>query len=152
MPLSPALARYDHVLLDLDGCLWVGDDALDGAPEAVAALREAGKGLVFLTNDVRHTPEEHVLKLWRLGFRASLEEIVTVGAAVQFLLATGNRAGTAYVIGSAALRRHVADAGMRVTNGTDLASRSDLVVVPAPGDRQEEDGEQAGDQPGHGRG
>ena len=34
---------YDHVLLDLDGCLWVGDDACAGAVEAVAALREAGK-------------------------------------------------------------------------------------------------------------
>ena len=34
MSLSPALARYDHVLLDLDGCLWVGDHALEGAPEA----------------------------------------------------------------------------------------------------------------------
>ena len=71
MPLNPALARYDHVLLDLDGCLWVGDEALDGAAEAVAALREAGKGIAFLTNDVRHAPEDFVRKLWRLGFQAA---------------------------------------------------------------------------------
>ena len=45
MPLRPTIARYDHVLLDLDGCLWIGDDAAEGAPEAVAALREAGKGI-----------------------------------------------------------------------------------------------------------
>jgi HAD superfamily hydrolase (TIGR01450 family) len=129
MPVSSFVSRYDHVLLDLDGCLWVADEALPGAPAALQALRDEGKGIAFLTNDPMHHPEEYVRKLWRLGFRASLEEVVTVGAAVQFLLATGNRAGTAYVIGSAALRRHVADAGMRVTNGTDLASRSDLVVV-----------------------
>ena len=30
-------ARYDAVLLDLDGCLWVGDEAIDGAVGAVAA-------------------------------------------------------------------------------------------------------------------
>ena len=87
MPLSPALARYDHVLLDLDGCLWVGDDALEGAPEAVAALREAGKGIAFLTNDARHAPEDFVRRLWRLGFQAAVDEVVTCGAALQFVLA-----------------------------------------------------------------
>ena len=76
-----ASARYDQVLLDLDGCLWVGDEALEGAAEAVAALREAGKAVAFLTNDVRHAPEEFVRKLWRLGFQAALSEVVTVGAA-----------------------------------------------------------------------
>ena len=58
---------------------------LDGAAEAVAALREAGKGIAFLTNDVRHAPDHFVRKLWRLGFQASLDEVVTVrrGAAVR---------------------------------------------------------------------
>ncbi len=129
MPVSPAIAPYDHVLLDLDGCLWVADEPLPGAVDAVHALRKAGKGIAFLTNDPRHHPEEYVRKLWRLGFRASLDEVVTVGAAVQFLLASASRPGTAYVIGSAALHRHVSDAGLRVVNGTDLASRADLVVV-----------------------
>src|SRR3954469_1985743 len=81
------MARYDQVLLDLDGCVWMGDEALEGAPEAVAALREAGKAVAFLTNDVRHAPEEFVRKLWRLGFQAALSEVVTAGAAVQYLLA-----------------------------------------------------------------
>ena len=92
MPLTPALARYDHVLLDLDGCLWVGEEALDGAADAVAALREAGKGIAFLTNDVRHAPEDFVRKLWRLGFQASVDEVVTCGAALQFVLADAQRA------------------------------------------------------------
>ena len=66
MKLSPKFGRYDQVLLDLDGCVWLGDEAIEGAPEAVAALREAGKSVAFLTNDVRHAPEEFVRKLWRL--------------------------------------------------------------------------------------
>ena len=56
MKLNPALERYDHVLLDLDGCLWVGDEALPDAPAAVTLLRERGKGIGFLTNDARHGP------------------------------------------------------------------------------------------------
>jgi HAD superfamily hydrolase (TIGR01450 family) len=117
------------VLLDLDGCLWVGDEAIEGAPEAVAALRDAGKGIAFLTNDVRHAPEDFVRKLWRLGFQASVDEVVTAGAALQFVLADRNEPGAAFVIGSQALVDHVADAGLRVVNNTEFATRADLVVV-----------------------
>ena len=130
MTLKPRIARYDQVLLDLDGCLWVGDEAVEGAAEAVAALREAGKAVAFLTNDVRHAPEEFVRKLWRLGFQAALSEVVTVGATVQFLLGDRN-GGAAYVVGSQALVDHVAEAGLRIVNRTEFASRADVVVVGA---------------------
>jgi HAD superfamily hydrolase (TIGR01450 family) len=128
--LKPRIARYDQVLLDLDGCLWVGDEAVEGAAEAVAALREAGKAVAFLTNDVRHAPEEFVRKLWRLGFQAALSEVVTVGATVQFLLGDRN-GGAAYVVGSQALVDHVAEAGLRIVNRTEFATRADVVVVGA---------------------
>jgi ribonucleotide monophosphatase NagD (HAD superfamily) len=38
---------------------------------------------------------------------------------------------TAYVIGSPAMHRHVVDAGLRILNGSDLATRADVVVVAA---------------------
>src|SRR3954447_4068821 len=118
------MRRYDQLLLDLDGCLWVGEEAVPGAPEAVAALREAGKAVAFLTNDVRHAPEEFVRKLWRLGFQAAVDEVVTVGAAVQQLL-TDRAGGAAFVIGSQALVDHVATGGMRIVNPTEFATRAD---------------------------
>jgi HAD superfamily hydrolase (TIGR01450 family) len=130
VPLSPAVRPYDHLLLDLDGTLWVGDEALPGAVDAVAALREAGKSVLFLTNDVRNAPEAFVRKLWRLGFQASLAEVVTVGAALQFWLAERRAdGGAAFVVGSQALVDHVAEAGLRIVNGTTFAPRADVVVV-----------------------
>jgi HAD superfamily hydrolase (TIGR01450 family) len=131
--ISPALRPYDAVLLDLDGCLWVGDDPIGGAAEAVSALREAGKAVAFLTNDARHGVEEYVRKLWRLGFVASVQEVVTVGSTVQYLLA-GRGGGSAFVVGTQALVDHVADAGLRVVNGTPFAPRADVVVVSAHDD------------------
>jgi HAD superfamily hydrolase (TIGR01450 family) len=128
VPINPRLRAYDHFLLDLDGTVWVGHDALPGAVDAVLALREAGKQLVFLTNDVSHPPEGFVRKLWRLGFQASVDEILSAGAALQFTLAE-EYSGTAYVVGSPALVDHVADAGLRVVNGTPFAARADVVVV-----------------------
>ena len=135
MPVSSRIRPYDHVLLDLDGCLWVGDDACEGAVEAVTALREAGASVLFLTNDVRHTPEEVVRKLWRLGFLASIAEVVNVGSAIQFLLA-GRGHSSAFVVGSQALIDHVAEAGLRILNRTPFATRADVVVVGAHEDFQ----------------
>jgi len=126
--VSRAIRRYDQVLLDLDGCLWVGDEPVEGSPEAVAALREAGKAIAFLTNDVRHSPEEFVRKLWRLGYQAAVGEVITVGTTLQFLLSQRS-GGAAFVIGSQALIDHVADAGLRIANRTEFATRADVVVV-----------------------
>ena len=129
MPITSLVARYDHILLDLDGCVWVGDEPTDGAVAAVAALRAAGKSVAFVTNDSQLGTEEYVRKLWRLGFQASLEEVVTVGGALQFLLAERFGGRSAVVIGSDALHRHVEAAGLRIVNGTTFASRADVVVV-----------------------
>jgi HAD superfamily hydrolase (TIGR01450 family) len=128
MALSPLLAGYDNVVLDFDGCVWVGENPTPGAPEAIAELRGAGKRLAFLTNDARRSPEEYVRKLWGLGIQASLEEVVTVGAAIQHFLAGRQRANV-YVIGSPAIFRHVADGGHRIANGTGGAAMADMVVV-----------------------
>ncbi len=127
--LSPLLQGYDQVILDLDGCVWLGDDPIEGSAEAVATLREAGKRVIFATNNSWHPGEDHVAGLWRMGIRASLADVVTVGGAMQHLLAETRSGRTAYVIGTDALRRHVAEAGLKLMNGTDLASRAEVVVT-----------------------
>ena len=129
MAVSAFFDAYEQVILDLDGCVWVGDQATAGAVEAIAALREDGKRVAFVTNNSYHSGEELVRKLWSLGTQASLDDVVTVGGAVQHLLA-GTRAGSgALVIGTQAMRDHVSEAGLRVLNDTELASRADLVLV-----------------------
>jgi len=134
VPIRPLISRYDTLLLDLDGCVWVGDDPTPGVAEAIAALREAGRGVAFVTNDARSSPEELTRKLWGLGIRASVEEVVTVGGAAQHVLHEEHPGRTAFVIGAPAVHRHVADAGLRVVNGTAFASRAEVVVVAAHDD------------------
>ena len=129
MPLSPIAATYDQFILDLDGSVWIGEEPTPRAVEAVEALRDAGKEIAFATNDPRSTTEDYVARLWKIGIRASLRDVVTVGGAVQHLLAETRSGRTAFVIGTEALRRHVTDAGLKLLNGTDLASRAEVVVV-----------------------
>ncbi|HYH60000.1 MAG TPA: HAD-IIA family hydrolase [Thermoleophilaceae bacterium] len=129
MSLAPVVAPYDQLIVDLDGCVWVGDRPIDGSVEAIERLRSAGKRVAFVTNNSRATAEDYVRKLWSMGIQASLGDVVTVGGATQHLLAETRRGMTAFVIGTQALLDHVADAGLRVMNNTDLATRAELVVV-----------------------
>jgi HAD superfamily hydrolase (TIGR01450 family) len=129
VPLSPLASSYDHVVCDMDGCVWIGDELTPRADEAIAAIREAGKGLCFVTNNPRRAAEDYVAKLWRLGIQASAGDVVTVGGATQHLLAETRQGRTAFVVGTDTLVKHVGDAGLKVLNGTDLATRAEVVVV-----------------------
>ena len=129
MPLSALADRYDQFILDLDGCVWLGGEPTPGAVDALEQMRLAGKRLAFATNNAYESGEDLVAQLWKIGVRASLRDVVTVGGAMQHVLAETRGGRTAFVIGTASMRRHVTDAGLRVLNGTDLASRAEVVVV-----------------------
>jgi HAD superfamily hydrolase (TIGR01450 family) len=120
---------YDQLIVDLDGTVYVGDELTPRAVEALDSLRGRGKAITFVTNNPRLGAEDYVRKLWKLGIKASLGDVVTVGGATQHLLATTRTGRTAFVIGSPALKQHVSEAGLRVMNGTDLDSRAEVVVV-----------------------
>jgi HAD superfamily hydrolase (TIGR01450 family) len=129
VPLTPLAARYDQFILDLDGCVWVGGEPTPGVVEALEELRSAGKRFAFATNNAFESGEDLVAQLWKIGVRASLGDVVTVGGAMQHRLAERHSGRTAFVIGSPSMLRHVGDAGLRVLNATDLASRAEVVVI-----------------------
>jgi HAD superfamily hydrolase (TIGR01450 family) len=129
VPLTPLAARYDRFILDLDGCVWVGGEATPGVVDALEELRAAGKQVAFATNNAFESGEDLVAQLWKIGIRASLRDVVTVGGAMQHVLAETHSGRTAFVIGAPPMFKHVADAGLKVLNATDLASRAEVVVV-----------------------
>jgi glycerol-1-phosphatase len=129
VPLTPLAAGYDQFILDLDGCVWVGGEPTPGAVDALEELRAARKRVAFATNNAFESGEDLVAQLWKIGVRASLRDVVTVGGAMQHRLAEAHSGRTAFVIGSPAMLKHVGDAGLRVLNATDLASRAAVVVV-----------------------
>jgi HAD superfamily hydrolase (TIGR01458 family) len=75
-----ALAGLSALLVDLDGVLYVEDDPVPGAEDAVAALRRRGLGLRFVTNTTARSREQTQEKLERLGFEVASEELVTPAA------------------------------------------------------------------------
>jgi HAD superfamily hydrolase (TIGR01450 family) len=134
MPLSPFVEPYDQLILDLDGCVYVGSEPTDRAVEAIAELRSAGKRLAFVTNDPRSPGEDYVQRLWGIGVQASVDDVVTVGGAMQHLLAETRQGQTAFVVGTQAILDHVEAAGLTALNGSEDAASANVVVVAGTND------------------
>ena len=71
------LPRFDAYVFDLDGTLYLGDELLPGASEAVASLRDRGALVRFVSNNVTRSPQQYVDKLARLGIPVDLSEVLT---------------------------------------------------------------------------
>jgi HAD superfamily hydrolase (TIGR01458 family) len=78
--VSQSLSGARALLIDLDGVLYVEDAVLEGAREAVAALRNTGLGLRFVTNTTARSGPQTLAKLARLGFEVAEDELVTPAA------------------------------------------------------------------------
>jgi HAD superfamily hydrolase (TIGR01458 family) len=78
------------LLVDLDGVLYVEDEPIPGAVEAVRALRARGLALRFVTNTTSRPRRAIVERLARLGFDVPAGEVVTPSAlAVRHCLDAG---------------------------------------------------------------
>ncbi|HET9983369.1 MAG TPA: TIGR01458 family HAD-type hydrolase [Longimicrobiales bacterium] len=82
MPMHPAA-----LLLDLDGTLYVGEDPVPGAPEALRALAERGVPRRYLTNTTRRSRRELAARLRALGYPAEPAELFTAPVAAAAWLA-----------------------------------------------------------------
>jgi 4-nitrophenyl phosphatase len=75
------------VCLDLDGVLWRGEQTVPGAAAGVAALRDAGLRVAFLSNNSSLPVAEVVAKLGRFGVDAHPGEVLTSAISAAVLLA-----------------------------------------------------------------
>lgn len=132
-PRGALADAYDCYLVDLDGVLYRGADPVVGAAEAVAALRERGKRLAFVTNNSSRTPAQVAEKLAAVGVPARPEEVVTSALATADLLSSrGVR--SAFVVGEAGIREALAQVGIEIVEsapapGTEARRVVDAVVV-----------------------
>ncbi len=71
------VAPYDLILFDAYGVLNVGETAIDGAAQTIAALREMGKRVMVVSNSAAY-PKAHMMTRYaRLGFDFTPDEVVT---------------------------------------------------------------------------
>jgi glycerol-1-phosphatase len=120
--------RFDGLLIDLDGVVWIGREPVPGSPEALRALLEGGRRLVFVTNNPGKHPAAYAERLQGMGVDVDEAQIVTAGMVVARLAGEAVGTGGAFVIGAPALKEMVAATGARVLEGEE-GRQADAVVV-----------------------
>jgi HAD superfamily hydrolase (TIGR01450 family) len=126
----PLADRFDGLLIDLDGVVWIGREPVPGSVEALRALLDGGKRIVFVTNNPGRPPEAYAERLGELGVAVGPEQIVTAGMVVARLAgeAAEEEGGSAFVIGGPALKEMVAATGARLLESEE-GEEADVVVV-----------------------
>ena len=106
---------YDSVFFDLDGVLYLGPQAVEGAVEGVRRLHEAGVATVYVTNNAARSTSAVSRHLSELGFQALEPEVVSSAQAASGLLRRELPAGAKVLVaGTDNLVEQVRQAGMEV--------------------------------------
>jgi NagD protein len=103
---------YQGFIVDLDGTMYLGERLLPGAKAAIAALREAGRRVCFLSNKPIESREEYAAKLSRLGVPTTPEEVINSSYVLARYLARESPGARCFVIGEAPLRAELERAGL----------------------------------------
>lgn len=106
------LCTLRHLIVDMDGVLYRGSQAIPGVGGFVAFLRQRTIPFVLATNNSTMTPKQYVGKLAGMGVTVHTQEILTSSQATAGYLAGITSPGTRiFVVGQNGLRTALVDAG-----------------------------------------
>lgn len=86
----PAASTPCTVLCDLDGVVWLMHEPIEGAVDAIAALRAGGHRVLFVTNNSAARLGEHVAALEAIGIPAA-GDVLSSAMAAGLLVESGER-------------------------------------------------------------
>ncbi len=115
------LARYRAFLVDVDGVLTRGKEALPGAAQGLAALRRRGRTLI-LTNNSTRSRADLAAHLGGLGLEVAIDDVLGSAflAARYLFLHEGPTA--VWVLGEEGIRQEMCDAGHRLADEPEGAA------------------------------
>ena len=121
----PLCEAHDLGMVDLDGVVYKGRDAVPGAADALATARSAGQRVAFLTNNASRTAADVAAHLRELGVPAEDDDVVTAAQAVAHLVADAVPAGSAVLlVGGEGLRVPLVERGLRCVDNLDDAPQA----------------------------
>ncbi len=117
---QPPVEVFDVALLDLDGVVYRGPDAVPHAADAIGAARAARIGIMYVTNNANRPPQTVSDHLTDLGIPTSSTDVTTAAQAAARLVASERPAGTrVLVIGGAGLVEAMEAEGLQVVATAD---------------------------------
>ena len=121
-----ALPVFDGYIFDLDGTIYLGDDALPDAVATLGKLQAAGKRVAFLSNNPTHTREAYAARLQHMGVAAELGMIINSSLVMTRWLLREAPGARLFVIGEQPLIDELTAAGFTLT---DQAAEIQFVVA-----------------------
>lgn len=104
-------------IFDLDGTIYLDNNMIDGAAEAIAQLKKRGDKVVFLTNKSISTRNEYVEKLGRMGIQTKIDEVINSNLITAIFLKKNILPGEkVYVIGEKPLLEELINEGISLTD------------------------------------
>jgi HAD superfamily hydrolase (TIGR01450 family) len=126
---------HDGLVVDLDGVVWLAGEPIEGAAEAIAALRASGTRLLFLTNEPARSRAQVAARLAEIGIEARPADVLTSATAAARV--AGGLKGLpnrrALVVGPPALQDEIREVGFELAPAG--AGRDAAVVVVGGHDR-----------------
>lgn len=118
---STALSEaYDTALLDLDGVVYAGGQAIDHAVDALGTARGGGMHLAYVTNNALRTPAAVAEHLTELGVPTEAADVITSAQAVARLVADQLPPGArVLVIGGEGLHVALRERGLEPVESAD---------------------------------
>ncbi|GAA1009474.1 HAD family hydrolase [Streptomyces sp. F-3] len=118
---AQALSKaYDTALLDLDGVVYAGGNAIAHAVDSLITARAGGMHLAYVTNNALRTPDAVAAHLTELGIPAQASDVVTSAQAVARLIADQVPQGSrVLVIGGEGLRVALRERGLEPVESAD---------------------------------
>ncbi|MDX3386828.1 HAD hydrolase-like protein [Streptomyces niveiscabiei] len=111
---------YDTALLDLDGVVYAGGNAIEYALESLHSARAGGMRLAYVTNNALRTPDTVAGHLTELGIDTAAEDVITSAQAVARLISEQVPAGArVLVIGGEGLRVALRERGLVPVESAD---------------------------------
>lgn len=126
---TPSLAGLRHLVLDLDGTLYEGDQLFPTVEPFLRQLEMLGIGHSYLTNNTSRSQSDYEMRLRELGLPVESAQVVTPAAATAAALrALHPGASLLYVLGTPSLQSEFAERGFEVAGDGDAVD-PDAVVV-----------------------
>jgi 4-nitrophenyl phosphatase len=104
-----------HLVIDMDGVLWQGEQAMPGLVSFFETLKRRGLPYVLATNNAMKLSDDYVLKLRGMNVEMPPERILTSAeAAAQYIRRHYPELSEVYVVGEGGLRRAVERQGLTI--------------------------------------
>ncbi len=121
------VSRFDVGLFDLDGVCYLGQEAVEYAPESIRKAMDGGMRAAYVTNNASRAPEDVARQLVDLGIPATGESIINSAQVGARLLRRNVPEGAkVLVLGTQALRDEVTKVGLVVVESAD--DKPDAVI------------------------